>query len=125
MDNFENSISFKINHSLLKCIIPDFKSRLSIKNHSLDIVGIIHEFIKSDSSFISRSTTDRTNSSCLRILSGSNSDNSFFDKIIPHLTSNLSGDHFVFQCISIKLFKGFNCIKKLRVVENFYFLCTM
>ena len=96
MDNFENSISFKINHSFLKGVISYFKCRFSIKNHGFDIISIVHEFIKSDSTFVSRSATDRTNSSGLWILPGSNSNDSFFDKVIPHLTSNLSRNHFIF-----------------------------
>lgn len=95
MNNLKDSISFQVNHSFLKGVISYFKCRFSIENHGFDIIGIVHEFIKSDSTFVSRSATDRTNSSCLWILSGSNSNNSFFDKVIPHLTSNFSGDHFV------------------------------
>ena len=96
MNNLKDSISFQVNHSFLKCVISYFKCRFSIKNHGFDIISIVHEFIKSDSTFVSRSATDRTDSSGLWVFSSSYGNNTFFDKIIPHLTSNLSRNHFIF-----------------------------
>ena len=122
-DDFEDSISFQVDHSSLKRYIFHFKCWFSIQEHIFYFISIIHHLKDTYSAFVSASFTERTFIPCFRIFSASYIYHSIVDEIIPLLLVDSSADNLFFERFLVKIPETLSCKFIFRVYPDMVFLC--